>query len=282
MSTDTEQADQLTQSSIRDRLAPAVVAALDSLDVFDVVESTNDYLRSKAAPEPGRLVIALADYQTGGRGRRGRTWLSPAGAGLCMSLGWTFPEMPADSAALSLASGVGVCRALSVLEPAGLGLKWPNDIVAGGAKLGGLLIEAQGEPRGAFRVVIGIGLNVEPVGDLATLFDEPGSLPPVGLRSIVGGRHVARNELAAAIVNAMLDVLLEFQSSGFAAFADEWRGRDAMVGVEIHVSSDQRGRDGVAVGISDDGALLFEDEGGTHSVLSGEVTLRRAVAEPDS
>ncbi len=271
--------DLLDQQAIRGRLAPAVAAAVESIQLFDVVDSTSEFLRRAASAPPGRMAIALAEYQTGGRGRLGRRWLSPFGGGLCLSAGWTFPATPPNLPALSLACGVAVYRALAALRPAGLGLKWPNDVVAGDAKLGGLLIDVQAESDGPIAAVVGIGINVEPVGDLAERFDTADSLPPVGLRSLVGDRDVSRNELAADVVNSLFAVLREFESTGFAPFADEWRRCDAMRGEPIRLRVGDRDSDGVALGIDDDGALLFGDSDGTRSVIAGEVTLRRAVAD---
>jgi len=273
--------DVLEPQTIRDGLDPAVATALDSLEVLDVVASTNDYLRDVGSPVAGRLQVALAEYQTGGRGRHGRRWLSPAGHGVCMSVAWTFPAMPPTLPALSLAAGVAVRRALSAwAPPAVLGLKWPNDILAGGAKLGGLLIDVQGETDGRIPVVVGIGVNIAPVGDLATRFDNAESLPPVGLQSVVGDRAVSRNAVAAAFVNELFAALLKFQSSGFSTFANDWRRYDAMKGSSVRVRVGAGTFDGVATGISDDGALLFEDGSGVRSLLAGEVTLRPTRVEP--
>jgi len=269
----------LDRNAIRARLEPRAASSLGSLEIIAVTDSTNDVLRTGPAVTPGRMHVAFAEYQTGGRGRRGRRWLSPFGSGLCMSAGWTFPVMPPTLPALSLAAGVAVHRALGPWSPAGLGLKWPNDIVADGAKLGGLLIDVQGESDGPVSVVIGVGINIDPVADLADRFDTDDSLPPVGLRSLVRDAQMSRNEVAAAITNCLLDVLPEFQATGFESFADEWRRCDAMKGAPIRLRVGEHARTGVAVGIGDDGALLFNDGEAVRSVLSGEVTMRHAATE---
>jgi len=196
-----------------------------------------------------------------------------------MSTGWTFPVMPPNLSALSLAAGVAVHRALSAWEPAGLGLKWPNDIVAGNSKLGGMLIDVQGESSGPIFVIVGIGINVESVAGLAEHFDTPNSLPPVGLRSLIGDRSVSRNALAAAIANELFGVLVEFQSSGFRTFVDEWRALDAMRGEAVSLRIGDREQSGVSAGIDDAGALLLDDDGNLQAVVSGEVTLRQANRE---
>jgi BirA family biotin operon repressor/biotin-[acetyl-CoA-carboxylase] ligase len=268
--------DLLDGGAIRAGFAPGAKAGIASLDVLSITESTNEFLRAAGAPAPGCMSHAFAEYQTGGRGRRGRRWLSPYASGLCMSAGWTFPVMPPNLSALSLAAGVAVHRALSAWEPAGLGLKWPNDIVAGNAKLGGLLIDVQGESSGPIFVIVGIGINVESVAGLAERFDTPNSLPPVGLRSLIGDRRVSRNALAAAIANELFGVLVEFQSSGFRTFVDEWRALDAMRGKAVSLRIGDREQSGISAGIDDAGALLLDDGGNLQAVVSGEVTLRQA------
>ncbi|MFQ5634094.1 MAG: biotin--[acetyl-CoA-carboxylase] ligase [Gammaproteobacteria bacterium] len=263
-------------------LEPSVAAAIERLDVLSVVESTNEALRACPPPATGCMNVALAEFQTRGRGRRGRRWLSPFGSGLCMSAGWTFPVMPPALPALSLAAGVGVCRALAAWQPADLELKWPNDILAGGRKLGGLLIDVQGEAGGPISVVVGIGVNIDAVTELAERFDSADSLIPVGLRSVVDGRTVSRNETATAIVQCLFHVMTDFQAAGFGPFATEWRHRDATDGQPIRLRIGDRSSTGTALGVDDEGALLFDDGQGVRAVLSGDVTLRRAAAVPAS
>lgn len=271
--------DLLDHTEIRAALDVATAGALGTLDVLTVTASTNEFLRAAESPAHGRLNLAYAEYQTGGRGRLGRRWLSPFASGLCMSASWTFPVMPPSLSALSLAAGVAVHRALAQWAPAGLGLKWPNDIVAGDAKLGGLLIDVQGESSGPIFAIVGIGINVEPVADLAAQFDTPDSLPPIGLRSIIDG-GASRSMLAAEIANELCAVLTEFQATGFGGFADEWRQLDAMRGKPISLRIGERTQVGISAGIDDDGALRFDDGQCVRSIVAGEVTLRQAKGEP--
>ncbi|MBT8441956.1 MAG: biotin--[acetyl-CoA-carboxylase] ligase [Gammaproteobacteria bacterium] len=278
----TRRLDLLDGDAIRAALAPGVGAGTALLDILSITESTNEFLRAAGTPPPGRMSLAFAEYQSGGRGRRGRRWLSPFASGLCMSTGWTFPVMPPNLAALSLAAGVAVYRALSNWEPAGLALKWPNDIVAANSKLGGMLIDVQGESSGPVFVIVGIGINVEPVERLAERFDTPDCLRPVGLRSLIGDRNLSRNALAAAIASELFVVLIEFQSSGFRTFADEWRGLDAMRGKPVSLRIADREQSGISAGIDDDGALLLDDGGNLNAVVAGEVTLRQASGESGS
>lgn len=272
--------DALDRSEIAAHLGRATLDALGSLEVLAEVDSTNDCLRAAEPPEPGLLKVVLAEHQVRGRGRRGRRWVSPRGAGVYLSAGWTFPGARADLPALSLAAGVAACRALSSWNPAGLGLKWPNDILVGDAKLGGLLVEARGEGEGPVPVVIGVGINVDPVGDLADRFDTIDHLRPIGLRSVVPGGEVSRNELAAALIEMLRWALPEFEASGFAPFADEWRRRDVMAGRAVTVRDGASVRTGTSLGIDDFGSLLLDDGRDVMPLVSGEVSLRATTESP--
>ena len=124
------------------------------LEVLFSIDSTNDYLYTAQAIRAGHPRIVFAEIQLAGRGRRGRTWLAPFGSGLTFSIGWTYPELPADLSALSLAMGVQVADALREAGAAETMLKWPNDIVWRHRKLGGLLIQLKLEAGGAASIII--------------------------------------------------------------------------------------------------------------------------------
>jgi len=246
----------------------------ESLDVHDVIDSTSERLQSMPPPDPGKMRVVLAEYQTGGRGRRGRQWLSPFGSGLCLSASWCFPVVPPALPALSLAAGVAVCRALASLAPLDLGLKWPNDIVAGSGKLGGLLVDVQGESGGPITVVVGVGINVDVSRRLRDALSGLAGLPPATLRDVVADNRVSRNALAVDIINELHVMLSVFGDSGFTSFADEWRHYDCMYGRQVEVEIGSRAYTGMASGIGPDGALLLDENGTIRSVMSGEVTLR--------
>jgi BirA family biotin operon repressor/biotin-[acetyl-CoA-carboxylase] ligase len=253
---------------------PGVAAALEALEVFGVIDSTSEQLRLAAAPGSERLRVALAEYQTGGRGRRGRRWLSPYGSGLCLSVSWCFSVVPPALSALSLAAGVAIHRALAVFEPADLGLKWPNDIVAGRRKLGGLLVDVEGESLGPIKVVIGVGINIDVSDGLDNALAHEVGLAPAGLRELISSGDVSRNAVAANVINELHAVLVEFTRTGFESFIDEWQRYDSLRGAPVSVRTGARTRDGIASGIAADGTLLLETDGETISVMSGDVTLR--------
>jgi BirA family biotin operon repressor/biotin-[acetyl-CoA-carboxylase] ligase len=247
---------------------------LESLDVYSVADSTSERLRSMPYPGTGKMRAVLAEFQTGGRGRRGREWLSPFGSGLCLSVSWSFAVVPRDLPALSLASGVAVTRALRKLDLDDVGLKWPNDIVAAGGKLGGLLVDVQGESGGPLSVIIGIGINFKVSKNLQRELASGDGLPPIGLHQLSAGKPLSRNSLAADIISEQHAMLTAFAGTGFESFADEWRSNDCMHGRQVTVRVGSEVLTGAAVGIGADGALLLQDKGQTHQIVSGEVTLR--------
>ncbi len=264
----------LNPAAIRENLHESL--NLESLDVLTVTDSTSERLRSMPSPEPGQMRAVLAEYQTGGRGRRGREWLSPFGSGLCLSVSWCFGVVPRDLPALSLASGVAVTRALRTLEPVGFGLKWPNDIVAGGGKLGGLLVDVQGESGGPISVIIGVGINFDVSVRLRSDLSPGEGLRPTGLRELVAEKQISRNAIAADIISEQHSMLVAFADTGFARFVDEWRSYDSMRGKQVTVRIGPEVFSGVAAGIGADGALLLKENGRTRQIVSGEVTLRPA------
>jgi BirA family biotin operon repressor/biotin-[acetyl-CoA-carboxylase] ligase len=265
--------DLLDVAAIRDALPQGPAERLRTLEVFGELDSTSDRLLAVADLPAGRFDACLAEFQTAGRGRRGRSWLAPRASGLCLSLSWRFHEPPAALSALPLAAGVAVLRTLRRTGAAGLALKWPNDVVHAGRKLGGVLIDMRGEAAGTAYVVVGVGLNVRlPQAvreDLAAEGCEATDLAALG----AGG---SRNELAAALIGELALMLEEFGARGLAAFEDEWRAADSLAGRRVRVLQGAQTLEGMARGVDADGALLLEAAGGTRRILSGDVTVRTA------
>jgi len=264
----------LDEKAILSGLRPRVSAAIERLEIHDNIESTSERLLGLPPPQADRFDVVLAEYQAGGRGRRGRQWLSPFGSGLCLSVNWWLERVPAALSALSLAVGVGVCRALGedVLQP--VGLKWPNDVVGGDGKLGGLLVDVQGEADGPLAVVVGIGLNIDVSAETVTQVSRTGGLPPVGLRGLSPVADPSRNQLAAKIINEMHAVLSGFGQSGFGTFIDEWRRYDWLADRPVTVQTGRQKLSGTARGIAEDGALLVEVDGKVERFVAGEISLR--------
>jgi BirA family biotin operon repressor/biotin-[acetyl-CoA-carboxylase] ligase len=264
--------DLLDAEQIHAELKPDVGQRIVDLSLHWVTDSTNRRLQSEPAPSGGCARICLAEFQTGGRGRRGRRWFSPLASGLCLSLAWRFDTPPPGIAALGPAVGAMLREALAG-PAADARLKWPNDIVTERGKLAGLLLEVDGEADGPLTVVIGIGVNVSdrpslPPGDKA-------ALPPASLSD--SGRVPSRSRLAAQIIDALVRGLRQFQAEGFAPFADHWAIWDAFRDRPVTVTvAGQPPRGGIARGVAADGALLLEAGGRIETLYSGDVSLRAA------
>jgi BirA family biotin operon repressor/biotin-[acetyl-CoA-carboxylase] ligase len=270
--------DLLDAAAIRAAFAPATAARLRHLQVHDETDSTNSRLLAVTDLPAGRFDACLAEFQTAGRGRRGRGWVAPFASGLCLSFAWSFREPPRELASLSLAVGVAVLRALTGVGVHGVQLKWPNDLLLGGRKLGGILCELRAEAAGPAYVVAGLGLNVRLPAAVREriLADAPatGALEPASLAD--AGVPPSRSLLATRLLDALAAMAVEFERTGLASFHAEWSAADALAGRAVRVLAHAGERGGVARGIAPDGTLLVEMEGRLERVASGEVSLRAA------
>jgi BirA family biotin operon repressor/biotin-[acetyl-CoA-carboxylase] ligase len=265
---------ELLDATRIERVASSHGASSGALEVLFVVDSTNTRLYEATAPRAGEAKILFAEIQHAGRGRRGRSWVAPFGSGLTFSVAWTFAETPPGLPALGLAVGVAVAETLLALGAEGAGLKWPNDIVWRRRKLGGLLLQLRTEAGGPATVVVGLGLNLElPPGTREDL-EAAGAFPVTDLREAAAGRLPGRNELAGALVAAILRSLAEFARAGFEPFASRWSALDALAGEGVRVAQGESAVDGVARGADADGALVVEVAGRLERFHSGDVSLR--------
>jgi BirA family biotin operon repressor/biotin-[acetyl-CoA-carboxylase] ligase len=266
--------EPLDAARIRSQLPRDASSRLRKLEVEWSVDSTNTQLVSRDAPPTGSSEVLLAEVQSAGRGRRGRAWLAPPGGAVCLSLSWTFPEMPRDVGALSLAIGVCVLRVLKSAGVTDVRLKWPNDVLIGDRKLGGILIELRAEAAGPVSVVVGIGLNVA-LGEAVLEKIATTGLRAIDLHSSRGAATtLSRNAVAAALVEHCIRGLVEFEREGLRPFVEEWRRADALRGRDVTVHSAEDGARGLARGIDLSGALLIETPHGLRKFIGGEVTVR--------
>ena len=254
-------------------LLPATVRGhVRSIETAWMVDCTNSVLLARPNPPLGVCEVLLAEYQTAGRGRRGRTWLAPPGGSICLSLAWTFKEVPKDLGALGLATGVCGLRALRAQGLERAALKWPNDILVDGKKLGGILIELRAEADGPACVIIGMGLNVALGAPLLQKITDTGAAPTDLVT--VGLTQPSRNALAAALVGEVIAGLLAFEKEALRPFVEEWRAADALRGRPIDVHTPEGIVPGLARGIDLHGALVLETPHGVRRFISGEVTVR--------
>jgi BirA family transcriptional regulator, biotin operon repressor / biotin---[acetyl-CoA-carboxylase] ligase len=265
--------DALEGARIKALLPATVRGHVRSIEAAWTVDSTNGVLLARPNPQPGVCEVCLAEYQTAGRGRRGRSWVAPPGGSICLSLSWTFREVPQDLAALGLAIGTCGLRALKALGLEQVALKWPNDILADGKKLAGILIELRAESDGPACVIIGIGVNVALGSALLQKIGEMGGAPATDLVT-AGLAQPSRNALAAALVSQIVPGLLAFEKEGLRPFVEEWRHSDALRGRQIDVHTQEGVARGLARGIDLHGALMVETLQGVRRFISGEVTVR--------
>ena len=260
----------LEEDRIRSGLSDKAKQALTQLELFDQVDSTNTYLVNKAGESSIQGHVCLAEQQLSGRGRRGRSWLSPFGSNLYISIGWEFEGGLAALDGLSLAVGVSVVRGLKALVgDSNIKLKWPNDVLLSQRKLGGILVELQGDPQGKCQVVVGVGLNVQMGSHADALPDQPwAELSELGVSD--------RNLAASVVISAMVEGLLEFQLNGFASFHQEWTRLDACKDKSVNLITANSTLSGIARGVRADGAILIEHKDVVKPYHGGEISLRIA------
>ncbi len=259
----------LDATAILQAMRPAYRQRLAEVEVLFETDSTNTRLLAQPLAADGLARACLAESQTAGRGRRGRSWLSPLGGNLALSLGWRFQRSMAEMGGLSLAVGVAVARALSEVGAEAVQLKWPNDLLADGRKLAGILLQVSGEAAGPCDIVMGVGLNLHP-SRLATSIDQPWTTLEDLLAAPPG-----RNALAGRLLDHLVHAAGEFDREGLAPFVDEWRRRDAFAGRSVVLQTAQGESRGVVQGIDAEGALLLTGASGTVQAFhSGEVSLR--------
>ena len=260
--------ERLDAARIAAGLSPAAQALGVRVQVLARTDSTNSQLLEASAAHDPQLLFA--EYQSAGRGRRGRAWVSPFGGSLMLSLSYNFASWPARLTTLPLAVAVAAARAVSAMGLPQVRIKWPNDLKLGGDKLAGILIEPRGETGGACRVVVGLGLNWNLSGEQLQGLGQPATTVQ---RALAGQPLPSRNAAASLLASELLLALQAFEQHGFEPFAPEWRLRDALAGQPVRVEADPP-FEGVAQGINVDGGLLVATAQGIQSVHAGEVSVR--------
>ncbi|GAB4359187.1 MAG: bifunctional biotin--[acetyl-CoA-carboxylase] ligase/biotin operon repressor BirA [Immundisolibacter sp.] len=244
------------------------VVPADGIELFDSIPSTNSHLMARIAAGD-RPVVCLAEHQSAGRGRRGRHWHSPYGRNLYVSVAQRYEDGPAVLAGLSLAIGAALAQLLAGLGVAQLHLKWPNDILCASGKLGGILIELQGDTQGPCWAVAGLGLNVN------MLTAEGGGIEQAwNSLARASGRTWDRTALAAQVVTTIYQVMRAFPTTGLEAWRATYARFDGLAGQVVQVDWAGERVDGVVCGIADNGALLLDCAGHRRQIWGGDVSVR--------
>lgn len=259
--------EALDEEVIRRELEPALRRRVHIAAHWQI-DSTNSALLRAAADEAPDFSVAIAETQSDGRGRRGRTWQSPLGGNVYFSLLKRFDAAMGTLAGLSIVAGIALARTLRSFGIRDVGLKWPNDVVADGRKLAGILVELGGEFLGPCYAVIGIGINVrasrvkidQPVTDLATLCGTPPS----------------RNRLVARLIENLDEATATFTQQSFAGFEQAFAEFDTLAGKPIRVHAAAKMREGVAAGIDSRGALRVRHGADIAVYDSADVSVRAA------
>ncbi|MFK3800351.1 bifunctional biotin--[acetyl-CoA-carboxylase] ligase/biotin operon repressor BirA [Pseudomonas sp. NPDC088444] len=244
--------------------------------VHDSIDSTNAEAMRLAVVGEHIPALVVAEQQLAGRGRRGRRWVSPFAENLYYSLVLRIEGGMRQLEGLSLLVGLAVVKTLRALGVPNAGLKWPNDILSGGRKLAGVLLELTGDPADVCHVVIGIGINV----NMRVAQDVDQAWTSMGLES---GGDVDRNQVAALLSSELARHLAAHRQGGFEAFRDEWERLHLWQGEEVTLLAGSTALEGVVVGVDAVGALRLRVGREIRTFSGGELSLRlRKRLDPES
>ncbi|UXI67799.1 biotin--[acetyl-CoA-carboxylase] ligase [Tahibacter amnicola] len=259
----------LDPDRIRGAMSAHGRARLGVIDVHWEIDSTNSEWMRRAATLPD-LSVCTAERQSAGRGRRGRAWQSPACSNVYLSLLRRFDAGMGALSGLSLVVGVAVAEAVRAVGASGVGLKWPNDVLADGAKLAGILVELGGEFLGPCHAVIGIGVNVQLPDAARASIDQPAIDLATVCRAVP-----SRNTVIAALLDRLVEDLDTFERDGFAAFQSRFEALDVLRDQALAVADPRGVQSGIGAGVDDRGALCLRQGATIVRFDSAEVTVRR-------
>ena len=244
-----------------------------SLEVYRVATSTNDIVMDKFLRGSKKDCLCLAEAQTKGKGRRGRTWVSPFGRNVYMSYGCTFKSDMSSLDGLSVAVGIGVAESLTRVGLTRVGLKWPNDLVLDQKKLGGILIEMAPTDNDSIAVVVGLGVNLKlSLGD-SELIDQP--------HAVVGDSiKISRNRLISDLALGVIFSVRKFSERGFVDYKSKWNRFNSHAGAFLRLQRADQSITGIDKGIDAKGNLVLDINGKEKVFNSGEVGFIRREITP--
>lgn len=239
------------------------------VEVHSLIDSTNDYLMRRLPNQLSAGQVCLAEYQSAGRGRRGRQWISPFGSQIYLSMYWYLEQGLSAAMGLSLVTALAVSDAVKAHSDVQVQLKWPNDIYLDGVKLAGILIDLEGQALEPSHCVIGIGLNLH-------MPEESGKLIEQKWTDLQSHSHVDidRSVLSAQLINCLRNRLQQYQQTGLTMMLDEWHANDAFLNKRVKLITGDRVTHGLCRGVNNQGALLLEVNGQVKPIYGGEVSLR--------
>ncbi|MBV2131173.1 bifunctional biotin--[acetyl-CoA-carboxylase] ligase/biotin operon repressor BirA [Rheinheimera sp. SM2107] len=245
-------------------------AGISQILVQHITDSTNSQLLQRLQTgqmlEPGTVIVAEA--QSAGRGRRGRSWYSPFGSNLYFSCYWRLEQGVPAAMGLSLVVALAVCRLLHNQYAINAKVKWPNDIYVNNSKLAGILVELSGQVDAGCDVVIGIGLNISMSEQSSQHIDQPYT----DLRSEMM-QHIDRNILIVRLQQQLVNVLKEFSANGFAHFVTEYNQHDLYANRKVSLLG-KSPIVGICRGVDKQGGIIIDNGSTTDVYYGGELSLR--------
>ena len=262
----------LDEAAIRIELQHLVSASQMStldLEIHRVTQSTNDVVMQRLVESRSRSILCAAEMQTAGKGRRGRRWISPFGRNIYLTYGGFIGRQLPELGGLSLVVGMVVVDVLRAMGLEGVGLKWPNDIVLDGGKLGGILVELRAADTNGIGIVAGVGLNLAFNEKESSSIDQPWS-------AIGSQLEMPRNNLLGALGGGLVNAVQVFEDVGFDSFAEKWSEYNLYAGQQVNVVRGSETISGIDSGVDQEGNLLLRTEAGLEVHNSGEVSVRPA------
>jgi len=239
------------------------------IEVHSLIDSTNSYLLRRLPNQLSQGQVCLAEFQSAGRGRRGRKWISPFGSQIYLSVYWQLEQGLSAAMGLSIVTALAVSDAVFALTQLQVQLKWPNDVYLGGVKLAGILIDLEGQALEASHSVIGIGLNLNMPAQAGQQIDQQWT----DLQSH-SNQEIDRNALCAQLIHHLLKRLNQHQNEGLTIMLDEWHRHDFYLNKRVKLLTGERTTKGVCRGVNNQGALLLEIDNKIKPIYGGEVSLR--------
>lgn len=240
-----------------------------NISVLPVIDSTNQYLLNRIHDlQSGDACVA--EYQTAGRGRRGRKWFSPFGANLYLSMYWRLEQGPAAAIGLSLVIGIVMVEVLQNLGADKVRVKWPNDLYLNDRKLAGILVELTGKTGDAAQIVIGAGINLI----MRRVENDVINQGWINLQE--AGISIDRNTLAVRLIKELRDALRLFEHEGLTPYLSRWEKLDNFINRPVKLIIGDKEIVGISRGIDAQGALLLEQDGIIKPWVGGEISLRSA------
>jgi len=261
--------DFLDKESIRRRIDQIEGSSNIQLSVEQIIETTSRFFSNEDL-EKYEYSICFAEFQTKGRGRGENMWLSPYGSGICFSINGFLPYK-SSPLGLSIYCGIAIVGILRELGFKDVSLKWPNDLLHKGKKLGGILTELTSQHAENYAFNIGIGINYDLGSDLNSM--EQNLFPPTDLKKIYDGTYISRTEISGILAKTIIESLKKFNHKSMLESFKLWPELDALHQKEVKIIDDDQSFSGKNLGIDDTGALLLDESGVMKKIYNGHLVI---------